>query len=116
MMVLDSSPAERRRFPRTQVSMSVQAIVLDPDSGDMVEHLDMVDISRGGIGATCSRPLYPGSRVLLRMPAPGLGVRRLCATIRRCQKTDNGYLLGIEFEHPMVSLAAEEPSLMTVAA
>ena len=108
-MTFVEQPSERRRHARTQITLPVQALRLDPD-GDVLENIEMTDISRGGIGATSVRPFYPGQRVLLRLPAPGLAVRNICATVRRCERMQEDYRLGFEFEQPLVSLAAENNS------
>ena len=113
-MNMQSNPAERRRFPRTQLTLPIQAIRLDPD-GDVVEPMQLIDISRGGVGAVAHRPFYPGVKVLLKLPTPGMGVRNICAVIRRCRKSDEGYRLGIEFDSPIASLCADA-SLPIVAA
>ena len=110
-----SNPSERRRYPRTQIRMQLQAIRLDPD-GDLLERMELMDISRGGIGALCSRSFYPGQRVLLKLPAPGLSVRNVCGIIRRCQKVQNDYRVGIEFDQPIVSLHGDEISTVMHAA
>ncbi len=107
-MLTDIEISERRFHPRTQLTMAVQAIRLDPDGIDLVEQLEMVDLSRGGLGAMCGQRYYPGQRVVLKLPAPGMGVRSICAIVRRCGKADQRYRLGIEFEHPIASLALEQ--------
>lgn len=108
MMAFHEAPEERRRFPRTQIQLHLQAILLDPD-GDIVDSMEMLDVSRGGVGATSRRAHYPGQRVLLKLPAPGLGVRNVCGIVKRCSKRGQQYQLGIEFERPLASLAAEVP-------
>ncbi len=112
-------PHERRRYTRTQMSMPVQAIRLDPDGDELVGTLGMVDISRGGIGAISDKSFYPGQRVLLNLPAAGLSARNVCGIICRCSRdTEGGYRVGIEFERPLTSLASEpqDASRMSVAA
>ena len=108
MLSADAKLAERRLHPRTQVSMPLQLTRLDPDGGDLVEQVEMVDISRGGLGALSSRWHYPGQRVVVRLPAPGLGVRNICGIIRRCAPSEQRFRVGIEFERPIASLCAEE--------
>jgi hypothetical protein len=86
--------------------MPIQALRLDPD-GDMLESLETVDISRGGMGALSGRSFYPGQRLLLQLPAPGLSVQRVCATVRCCQKAEQQYRVGLEFEQPLVGMCAQ---------
>ena len=103
----EAAVAERRLHPRTQIQMAVQAIRLDPDGGDLIEQLEMVDISRGGMGAVSSRAFYPGQRVVLKLPGMGMSVRSVCGVVRRVAKQDERYRLGIQFEMPLASLCAE---------
>jgi len=98
---------ERRMYPRTQVRMPVQAIRLDPDGGDLVHRMEMIDISRGGMGVLSGRAFYPGQRMVLQMPAPGMGVRSICAVVRRCRRDGEQYRLGIQFDRPIAGLCAQ---------
>lgn len=116
MTAMEMSSAERRMYPRTQLQMTVQVLRLDPQEGDLVDHLQMIDISRGGIGATSKKAFYPGQRLVLKLPAPGMDVRSLCGTIRRCRKHDDSFVIGIEFDHPIASLCVDGPSSSVAAA
>ena len=83
--------------------MKLQCIRLDPDCGDVLDSLETVDISRGGLGATCSRPFYPGQRIVMCMPGSTDQKRRsIYATIVRCNQHQEGYHLGLEFDHSAV--------------
>ncbi|MFA6133620.1 MAG: PilZ domain-containing protein [Phycisphaerae bacterium] len=94
-----TNPAERRRHPRTHIRMSLRCIRLDPDGGDVTDTLDMMDISRGGMGARCERSFYPGQRIVLALPLAGeRGRRNVYATVVRCRPDAEGYNLGLEFE------------------
>jgi hypothetical protein len=86
--------------------MTLQGIRLDPDGGEVVDSLRMVDISRNGMGALSERLFYPGQRLVLCLPLTGkVGRRNLYATIIRCrQEKDQGYHVGLEFD--MASLNA----------
>ena len=96
---------ERRRHPRGEMQISLQCIRLDPDGGDVLETLSMLDISRGGMGAICDRPFYPGQRALICMPlSPEGGQRNIYATIVRCRQMGKAYRVGFEFDR--VSLGA----------
>ena len=116
MLSTDTVMAERRLYPRTQIHMPVHVTRLDPDGGDTVEQIEMVDISRGGLGALAGRWHYPGQRVMVRLPAPGMSVRNICGIVRRCMPASGLFRLGIEFERPLASLCAEEPADSAVAA
>ena len=94
---------ERRRHPRTRLSMTLGCIRLDPDGGDVVDSLQMTDISRSGLGAQCRRPYYPGQRIVLNLPLPGSdGRRNVYATIVRCRTDGQEYKVGFEFDAPYV--------------
>jgi len=96
---------DRRRHPRTRLQMRLSGVRLDPDGGDVMNELDMVDISRSGIGAVSERPMYPGQRILLCLPLSQDGGRRnLYATVVRCRRSEEGYRVGMEFDS--VSLGA----------
>ncbi len=79
--------------------MRIQALRLDPDGGEVIDSLQMQDISRGGMGAISERPYYPGQRVVLCLPLTAAkGRRNIYATIRRCRQIEDGYQLGMEFD------------------
>jgi hypothetical protein len=90
---------ERRRHPRTMLQMAVQCVRLDPEAGDVIDKLHLVDISRTGVGGFCDRPFYPGQRVVLCMPLSLDGGRRnIYATVVRCRGTADGYRVGMAFD------------------
>ena len=39
-----------------------------------------------------------------------MGVRNLCGVIRRCTRRDDSFQVGIEFDHPIASLCADDVS------
>lgn len=105
-MYREHRPVDRRRHPRTRLSMILGCIRLDPDGGDVVDSLRMTDISRSGMGALCQRPYYPGQRIMLNLPLPsGSGRRNVYATVIRCKQGDDGYHVGLEFDSPYVGSA-----------
>ena len=90
---------ERRRHPRTRLNMSVRCIRLDPDCGDVVDHLHVMDVSRSGMGAVADRAFYPGQRVIVCLPmTDSSGRRDISATIVRCKHRGEGFHVGLEFE------------------
>ncbi len=110
------SVAERRRHPRTQVNMSVRCIRLDPDGGDVVDNLEVLDISRGGIGALSDRSLYPGQRLIVRVPHSGDGeFRSINATVVRCRHRNEGYRVGLMFESTALGAFAGGLSMRAAA-
>jgi len=96
--------AERRRHPRTQLQMTLSCIRLDPDGGDVLDTLHMVDISRSGLGAFSDRPYYPGQRIVLCLPlSPNGGRRNIYASVVRCRQDQEGYRLGLRFDGASMS-------------
>jgi len=99
MPIASPRPMERRRHPRTQLKMKLSGVRLDPDGGDVLETLHMLDISRSGMGAICGRPFYPGQRIVLCLPlSPKRGRRNIYATAVRCRQNEAGYHVGLEFD------------------
>lgn len=104
-MLPDKSPSERRRHPRTQIHANITGIRLDPDGGDVVEQLQMVDLSRGGMGAITDHPYYRGQRLVVCLPGMDNGARRnMYATVVNSRQTEEGYRVGFAFD--CASLAA----------
>jgi len=72
---------------------------MDPDGGDVLDKIQMMDISRSGLGAFSRRPFYPGQRIVLSLPISPEGRRRnVHATICRCRAIQDGYRIGLEFD------------------
>lgn len=101
MSNMETYPAERRRHTRTRLEMTLGCIRLDPDGGDVVDSLRMVDISRGGMGAYAGRSFYPGQRIVLHLPLPtDTGRRNIYATITRCSHNRDRFRVGFAFDTP----------------
>ncbi len=117
MLESRASLAERRRHPRTEVHMTLRGIRLDPEGGDVVDDLHMVDISRGGMGAISDRPYYPGQRLVLCVPLSNDGGQRtIYATVVRCRQGDDGYHLGMTFDSICVGAWSEVGGAIAAAA
>ncbi len=100
MHTIRYNPPERRKHARTQLHLMLHGIRLDPDGGNVQDTLQMLDISRTGMGALSDRYLYPGQRVVLCLPLhPDGGRRNLYAAVVRCQKGQEGFRIGLEFDH-----------------
>jgi len=116
-MTIHETTQERRRHRRTQLSISAHCIRLDPDGGDVTDRLDVVDISRSGMGAICSRPFYPGQRIIICLPRATGGHRTIYASIVRCRHRTEGYHIGLEFDPSALGRWADsEPERTAVAA
>jgi len=99
MNQIEESTMERRRHARTQLQMTLNCIRLDPEGGDVMDTLHMVDISRSGLGAISDRPYYPGQRIVLCLPlSPNGGRRNMYARVIRCRPDQDGYRIGLQFD------------------
>jgi hypothetical protein len=80
--------------------MTLQGIRLDPDGGDVVCLLHMIDISKSGMGACSDRAFYRGQRIVLNLPGAPAGLRRnVAATVVRClPDREHGFQVGMEFD------------------
>ncbi len=96
--------------------MMLHGVRLDPDGGDVQNTLQMVDISRGGMGVISERWLYPGQRLVLSVPLHPEGVRKnLHATVVRCRSVREGYHIGLEFDPSALSAALSEAPAVVAA-
>lgn len=91
---------ERRRHPRTYLHMQINCIRLDPNGTNMLDQMDMFDISRSGIGAASRRSYHPGQRLVVRLPlSRANGDRHMYARVVRCRPArEEGYEVGLAFE------------------
>jgi len=97
--MLSGYQQDRRRYPRTQLRLTLRGIRLDPDGGDVVDTLHMQDISKTGMGVVCDRPFYPGQRIVLCLPVTPMGGRRnVYARVVHCRQAKDGYSVGLEFD------------------
>ena len=117
---LDFHPTgcEKRRHPRTQIRMGMRCVFLDPDGPRILDHLDAVDISKGGIGAISDHRYYPGQRVLTSIPRAGESSQRnMYATVVRCKPDrEGGFQIGLAFDAATIGGAAEVRPALRVAA
>jgi len=85
------------------VRMTLRGVRLDPEEGAILDTLEMVDISRGGMGAMVGRPAYPGQRFILCLPiSEKMGRRNVYATVTRCRRSEEGCLVGLQFDRAAV--------------
>ena len=110
-------PLERRRHPRTLVQMTLRGVRLDPEEGELIDTLHMVDISRAGMGALLDRGVYRGQRFVLCLPVSGqTGRRNIYATVVRCRATEDGYRVGLQFDSASVGAWCGVAATVTAAA
>ena len=109
---------ERRRHPRTHVSMGMECVFFDPDGPRVMDHMDMVDLSRSGVGALSKNRYYPGQRVMICLPAAGDGSdRSMYATVARCiPDREGGYHIGLSFDAATGAGSVDVSHVMRAAA
>jgi len=92
---------ERRRHTRASMNVGVRCIRLDPHEGGVIDQVDMVDLSRSGVGAVSEKWYYPGQKVVVCLPPDSMHAgRQMRATVKRCLSLNTpGYRLGLEFDH-----------------
>ena len=97
---VELSGRERRKHPRTRVHLPLQCIRMEPDGPSVLDRLEAVDISRGGLGAITQQRYYPGQRVVVRLPVMRTnGDRHMFAKVVRCRPLrDEGYRVGLQYE------------------
>jgi hypothetical protein len=83
--------------------MVLRGVRLDPEEGEILDTLRMVDISRGGMGAFVDRTAYPGQRFVLCLPlSEKSGRRNIYATVMRCRQSESGCRVGLRFDNAAV--------------
>lgn len=92
---------ERRIHDRWPASGIATAFRLAGDRFGEMQTLEMVDCSNDGLGATCDKPIDPGTIVSLGFQAPGYLAKR--GVVVRCLPNGNGYSLAIRFEALMAA-------------
>ncbi len=90
---------EKRKHKRLELDVSVQLERLDRDGVTTLRyvHVDIIDLSRSGIGFKSSQPLEIGSYYDTKLTIWTKEVIDAVIEIVRCQQTDNGYVYGAEF-------------------
>ena len=84
--------------------------------GDILDRLDVVDVSAGGMGALADRSFYPGQRVVLSLPRTQEGKKRsIHATIVRCRQKSQGFHIGMRFDASVISSWANSESMSLAA-
>lgn len=107
---------ERRRHSRTRVQMAVDCVRLDPDGGNVMDSIHIVDVSQGGMGAVSDRAFYPGQRVLLHLPSTqDGGQRNIHATVVRCRHRNEGFRIGMQFDASVAATWADRATMAIAA-
>jgi hypothetical protein len=98
-----SNQVERRRFRRSVVGIPVHAVRREAPQNDpsRLVGLHVLNVSRGGVGAISQESLSHREPLTLLFPplGPGRG-QDTVAKVIRCDRTSDGYAVGIAFEEP----------------
>jgi hypothetical protein len=108
LKLAQSDGAERRVFPRREMSAEVQAKRLDHRLSALRQpsvKLELRDVSLGGLSAISETPLERGERLTVSFPALSLagGLRRAggwdaVGRVIRCETSGIGYRVAVEFD------------------
>ena len=99
--------AERRAFPRKQISARIESKRLDhtlPALRDPMVAMSLRDLSLGGLSAISPTPLEHGERLTVSFPPQTIGDGQLrggwdaVGRVVRCQPSVLGYRVAVEFE------------------
>ena len=102
MQLVPDSGAERRMFPRKEVTAQVHGVRLDHSiSAHRQPQLSLTlrDVSLGGLSAITSAPLDRGERLSVYFPPDG--TRRgwdAYGRVLRCDLSGAGYRVAVEFD------------------
>jgi hypothetical protein len=105
--------AERRTFPRKEISARIESKRLDhslPALREPLVAMALRDLSMGGLSAISPMPLTQGERLTVSFPPQTIGDGQLrggwdaVGRVVRCQPSVLGYRVAVEFEQrPMAA-------------
>lgn len=99
---IESSPRERRIFPRREMQATVMGKRLDHTviaRRQPALALNLRDLSLGGLSALTDMPLIAGERIAVTFPQQGLKMGwSACGHVIRCEPSALGYRVAVEFE------------------
>lgn len=90
---------ERRRFPRWNFDAQLQGIYVDSDGRKIVEMIQAVDISRGGLGAITHDEHQVGEHFVVGLPKPSGRTQYVHAKVVRCWDDEQGRHVGMKFSN-----------------
>jgi hypothetical protein len=102
--------AERRKWDRLSISIPLFVRGRESWGKEFLEFATVLNVSGGGVLLATRSYIEPGTHLLLEIPLPLVNkaqlpssVSRLQATVRRCTPTRHYFLLGLQFEEPLIS-------------
>lgn len=109
--------AERRGWDRLPISIPFFVRGTKPGGEEFLEFATALNLSAGGLLLATRRYLDPGTRISLEIPVALVNkaqlphsVFQLNARVLRCTPDRQYFLLGLEFEEPLLSPRQESES------
>jgi hypothetical protein len=111
------SVAERREWDRLPISIPFFVRGRKLTGEDFLEFATALNLSAGGVLLATKRYLDPGTQISLEIPIALVNkaqlprsVSLLHATVLRCTPDRQYFLLGLQFEEPLIATAVEAQS------
>jgi len=101
--------AERRKWQRLPLAIPVFVRGIEPSGRKFIEFATALDISVGGALLSIQRYLPEGSKILLEIPSNPIprskdkAQKGLSAKLVRVTHGEQGQLLGLKFQRPLLS-------------
>ena len=93
------SNTEKRRHQRRQWLPKLSGVFVSDDGRRMVEQLQGVDISKGGMGIAGSQEHPVGTHLIVNLPENNRRNRYVHAKVVRCWKEKSEIRMGLEFDN-----------------
>jgi len=107
------SVAERRGWERLPISVPFFVRGSTASGEDFLEFATALNLSAGGVLLATRRYLDPGTKISLEVPVALVNkaqlprsVSRLQATVLRCTADRQYFLLGVQFQEPLLNHAS----------
>lgn len=111
------SVAERRAWARLPISIPFFVRGKKVTGEDFLEFATALNLSAGGVLLATKRYLDPGTRISLEVPVALVNkaqlprsVSLIHATVLRCTPDRQYFLLGLQFEKPLITASVEAQS------
>lgn len=115
------SVAERRVWDRLPISIPFFVRGKRSNGEEFLEFATALNLSAGGVLLAARRFLDPGTQITLEIPVALVtkaqlprSVSLLHATVLRCVPDRQYFLLGLQFDIPLIDRAAEEGAVPAV--
>jgi hypothetical protein len=110
------SNTEKRRYRRRQWLPKLSGIFISDDGRKMLEQLQGMDISEGGMGISGSQEHPVGTQLIINLPEHNGRSGYVHAKVVRCRKENSQIRMGLEFnDSPDDLVMAAEPTLRIAA-